>query len=74
VNTIFIASTKLKSKKRYGSKIKKIHDKPKTPFERLCDTIYIDEEKKLELTRLRNKLNPFELQRRIKEKLKLVHS
>ncbi len=70
----FIASTKLKSKKRYGSKIKKIHDKPKTPFERLCDTIYIDEEKKLELVRLRNKLNPFELQRRIKEKLKLVHS
>jgi len=70
----FIASTKLKSKKRIGSKIKKIHDKPKTPFERLCDTIYIDEEKKLELIRLRNKLNPFELQRRIKEKLKLVHS
>lgn len=70
----FIASTKLISKKRYGSKIKKIHDKPKTPFERLCDTIYIDEEKKLELNRLRNKLNPFELQKRIKEKLKLVHS
>jgi len=70
----FIALTKLKSKKRIGSKIKKIHDKPKTPFERLCDTIYIDEEKKLELIRLRNKLNPFELQRRIKEKLKLVHS
>lgn len=70
----FIASTKLKSKKRLGSKIKKIHDKPKTPFERLCDTIYIDEEKKLELIRIRNKLNPFELQRRIKEKLKLVHS
>ena len=70
----FIPSTKLISKKRYGSKIKKIHDKPKTPFERLCDTIYIDGEKKLELIRLRNKLNPFELQKRIKEKLRLVHS
>lgn len=69
----FIPSTKLISKKRYGSKIKKVHDKPKTPFERLCNTIYIDEEKKSELIRIRNKLNPFELQRRIKEKLKLLH-
>lgn len=54
----FIPSTKLISKKRYGSKIKKIHDKPKTPFERLCDTNCIDEEKKLELIRSRNRLNP----------------
>lgn len=70
----FIPSTKLISKKRYGSKIKKIHDKPKTPFERLGDTNCIDEEKKLELIRLRNRLNPFELQRIIKEKLRMVHS
>jgi hypothetical protein len=68
----FIASTKLISKERCGSKIKKVHDKPKTPFERLSDTIYIDEEMKLELIRIRDKLNPFELQRRIKEKLRLV--
>lgn len=70
----FIPSTKLISKTRYGSKIKKVHDKPKTPFERLCNTIYIDKEKKLELIRLRDRLNPFELQTKIKEKLKLVHS
>lgn len=45
------------------------HDKPKTPFERLCETIYIDEEKKLELIRLRNKLNPFDFKEGSKKNL-----
>lgn len=70
----FIPSSKLISKNRYGSKIKKVHDKPSTPFERLCKTNYIDEETKLEFIRIRNRLNPFELQKRIKEKLRMLHS
>lgn len=69
----FIPSSKLISKQRIGSKIKKIHDKPKTPFERLCGTKYIDNEKKLELIRVRNKLNPYILQNNIRKKLRLLN-
>jgi len=64
----FLPSVKLISKERYGSKIKKKYDKPKTPFQRLFESKYITEEKKLELLRIFNKLNPFELQQNIKYK------
>ena len=68
----FLPSKKLLSKQRQGSKIKKIYDKPKTPFLRLFESKYIDEEKKLELLRFFNKLNPFELQQNIKNKTGLI--
>ncbi len=42
----FISSSKLLTKQRIGSKIKKIHEKPKTPFEKLCESEYVDEEQK----------------------------
>jgi hypothetical protein len=64
----FLPSVKLISKQRHGSKIKKEYDKPKTPFQRLFESKYIDEQKKLELLRTFNKLNPFELQQNIKHK------
>lgn len=51
----FIPSVKLISKERLGSKIKKIHDKPKTPYQRICESKYIDKEKKNELHKILNK-------------------
>lgn len=57
----FISSSKLLTKQRIGSKIKKIHQKPKTPFEKLCESEYVDEETKMRLYRLSKLLNPFEL-------------
>ena len=67
----FLPSVKLISKERQGSKIKKKHDNAKTPFQRLFESKYIDDEKKLELLRFFNKLNPFELQGNIKKKIGL---
>lgn len=61
----FIPSVKLISKERQGSKIKKKYDKPKTPFQRIYESEYINKEKKLELHRILNTLNPFDLQKNI---------
>jgi hypothetical protein len=68
----FLPSVKLISKERQGSKIKKKHDKAKTPFQRLFDSKYIDEEKKLELLRILNRLDPFKLQENIEKKIRLI--
>jgi len=64
----FLPSVKLISKHRHGSKIKKKYDKAKTPFQRLLESQYIDDKKKLELHRIFNKQDPFELQENIKNK------
>ncbi|MBA3285917.1 MAG: integrase [Nitrosopumilus sp.] len=68
----FLPSVKLISKQRQGSKIIKKYDKAKTPMQRLFESNLIDDEKKLELLRFSKKLNPFELQKRIREKIKQV--
>ena len=68
----FISSSKLISKKRIGSKIKKIHQVPKTPYEKLWDSEYTDEKTKMKLYKISKLLNPFELQRSIKNKINAV--
>lgn len=68
----FLPSVKLISKQRQGSKIKKKYDKAKTPFQRLFESKYIDEEKKLELLRILNRLDPFKLQENIEKKIRLI--
>ncbi len=68
----FLPSVKLISKQRQGSKIKKKYDKAKTPFQRLFESKNIDQEKKLELLRIFNKQDPFELQKNIKKKTGLI--
>lgn len=65
----FIPSVKLISKERQGSKIKKKYDKPKTPYQRICESKYIDKEKKNELHKILNKLDPFKLQEIINQKI-----
>jgi len=68
----FLPSVKLISKERIGSKIKKKYDKAKTPFLRLFESKEIDEEKKLELLRILNSLDPFKLQANIERKIRLI--
>lgn len=68
----FLPSVKLISKERQGSKIKKKYDKAKTPFQRLFESKEIDDDKKLELLRTLNKLNPFKLQEIIEKKIRLI--
>lgn len=68
----FLPSVKLISKERQGSKIKKKYDKAKTPFQRLYESKYIAEGKKLELVRISNRLDPFKLQEKIEKKIRLI--
>ena len=68
----FISSSKLISKQRIGSKIKKIHQTPKTPYEKLWDSEYTDEKTKMKLYKISKLLNPFKLQRSIKNKINAV--
>jgi hypothetical protein len=68
----FIPSAKLVEKNRVGSKISKKYDDPKTPFERIKDSPYIDAEIKDELQKQFDKLNPFELQKKMASRIKII--
>ena len=68
----FIPSVKLIEKYRIGSKIIKKHDKPKTPYQRLIGSKFVDKKTKIKLAKQFNKLNPFNLQKRIKIKISKV--
>jgi len=61
----FIPSSKLIEKRREGTKIIKIHDKPKTPFQRLLKSKDISKNTKLKLLRLQDTLDPISLQQDI---------
>ncbi len=56
---------KLKEKIRIGSKVKKRHDTPKTPYQRVLESKHIDSAIKRRLKRQYEKLNPAELKRTI---------
>lgn len=68
----FIPSFKLISKERRGSRIIKKHDKPKTPYQRLLGSEYMDEKVKQNLTVIFRQLNPYGLQIRIRNKIKKI--
>lgn len=65
----FMPSQKLISKERHGSKIKKKHDKPQTPYARACKDPAISQEAKAALHETYELLNPFELKRSIDKKI-----
>ena len=71
-HNFFLPSVKLISKIRDGSQTIKKHDAPKTPYQRLLESQYIDAQTKLKLTEQFNKLNPFDLRNGIESKLKLI--
>lgn len=68
----FMPTFKLIRKERVGSKIKKKHETPKTPFERLLESSAICEATKERLTLEYQRLDPFELKGQIEEKLKIL--
>jgi hypothetical protein len=68
----FIPSVKLISKERVEAKQKKIYDKPKTPFHRLIESEALTSEKKKELTRISETMNPFKLQKVLEMKIKNI--
>jgi hypothetical protein len=65
----FLPNAKLIDKRRDGSKIIKKHDLPKTPFHRILESQYIKSSSKIKLFKLYKSLNPFLLQKFIKEQI-----
>ncbi len=68
----FIPSVKLVEKQRVGSKIIKIHDLPQTPYQRIIDSEHITNDIKIELKEKVKNLNPFKLQKEMKNKIKRI--
>lgn len=61
----FLPVMKLKEKTRTASKVKKIYDEPKAPYQRLLESDFISGTRKQKLMDIYVKLNPAELKRRI---------
>jgi hypothetical protein len=70
---LFQPSVKLSKKVRIGSRLKRLYDKPKTPFQRVCDCPQADPQKIAQLKKLMQSLDPFELSKTIDRKLEHVY-
>lgn len=68
----FQPSQKLMKKERIGSKIKRVYDTPKTPYQRVLENKDISETVKQKLRAEYEILNPFALKRQIDQKLKKI--
>lgn len=68
----FMPSFKLVEKKRIGAKIIKKFDPPLTPFQRLINSPFIKPSKKKVLTKTFMSLDPYELQNKMKNKIKNI--
>ena len=68
-HNFFQPSVKLVKKIHVGSKLKRIYDKPKTPFQRVCECKDVDCVKIANLKKLFLSLNPFVLSQTIDKKL-----
>ena len=74
LNNYFIPSMKLQSKLRINSKIKKIYDQPKTPFQRIIDCPNVSDEVKEAMKQKKAKLNPFHLKKQLDLMLQIFGS
>jgi hypothetical protein len=62
-----LPTIRLKSKERVAGRIKRKYDKPSTPYQRLMESNQVTEERKRELRRVYESVNPAALYRRITE-------
>jgi hypothetical protein len=69
---LFMPSMKLLRKEHVGSKLKRVYDKPMTPFERVIASKQGDQVKIAELEKLYKTLNPFDLAKTIENKLEAI--
>ncbi|MCP4649795.1 MAG: transposase family protein [PVC group bacterium] len=63
ITNYFIPTMKLVKKERFGGKVTRKYDKPKTPYERVLESKHIEKEEKEMLKKVREKLNPAQLRR-----------
>ena len=69
----FCPQVKLLRKTRIGSKYKREHTKPITPYDRLMVSKHITEEDKTKMKATYDTLNPFVLRENVQKKLKVVY-
>ncbi|AWN75219.1 DDE-type integrase/transposase/recombinase [Legionella anisa] len=74
LNNFFLPNFKLIEKTRVKSKVIKKHSAPKTPYQRLLESTDVTQEKKENLTKIYQELNPFILRKVIERKLKYIFS
>lgn len=72
LHNYFCPSVKIQEKVRIQSKIKKKHDQPQTPYQRLMKSVHLSLEKKAQLKQTFDSLNPFQLKEDIEKKLKII--
>ena len=68
----FQPTMKLIEKIRIGSKYKRKHDTPKTPFQRVLECSEISDQKKERLKSIYDKLDPVQLKKNIDKKIKII--
>ena len=70
---LFLPSVKLLKKVRVGSKVRRVYDGPRTPFERVRVCGQADQAQVARLEDLRKRLDPFQLARTIERKLERIY-
>ena len=65
----FLPVMKLIAKMRQGSKVKKMYDEPKTPYQRVLDSPHVSDEAKRKLRAVHAKLDLVQLKREIDKRL-----
>ena len=73
LQNLFLPSMKLIKKTRVGSKLQRRYDQPQTPLERLLGCPQADPVKTQELKRLRDQTDPFQLAKRMEQKLERIY-
>lgn len=69
---LFLPSMKLLRKKRIGSKLTRVYDKPKTPLQRVEESKQEDQQKIEALKKLKDSIDPFSLAQTIETKLERI--
>ena len=72
LHNYYYPSVKLEDKIRIQSKIKKKHQKPLTPYQRLMNSEHISDDQKKKLKQTFESINPFKLKQSIEQKLKNI--
>ena len=70
---LFLPSVKLVKKVRVGSKVRRVYDAPRTPFQRVQVSLQADREKVARLQELKKSLDPFQLGKVIERKLQRIY-
>lgn len=73
LQNLFQPSVKLVRKVRVGSRVKRVYDAPKTPFQRVCESAQVNQSKVAYFKKLLESLDPFLLSETIEKKLNLIY-